>query len=124
MTARILLDSNILIEVFNGTVAPAQLFRGGSLLSISAVTVMEMYALSGMSVDEQERIDQAMMLLDIIPVTAAIAKRAGMIARTRGRGKPDLLIAATALELGLPLFTHNARDFKGITGLKVISTLS
>ena len=84
---------------------------------------MEVYALAGMSPEEEERIDWATMFLDIIPITAAIAKRAGILARTRRRAKPDLLIAATALELKVPLLTRNVRDFKHIPGLEVKAKL-
>jgi tRNA(fMet)-specific endonuclease VapC len=33
----------------------------------------------------------------------------------------DAWIAATALELGVPLVTHNARDFKTVKGLTIIT---
>lgn len=40
-------------------------------------------------------------------------------ARTRGRriGTADAWVAATALELGLPLITNNRDDFAGVPGL-------
>ena len=36
----------------------------------------------------------------------------------------DAIIAATALALGCPLVTHNVKDFRGITGLRLITTAS
>ena len=33
----------------------------------------------------------------------------------------DAWIAATALAVGAPLITHNAKDYAGITGLKLQS---
>ena len=48
-----------------------------------------------------------------------------MMAAVRRAGRPlpfaDSWIAATALHLGLPLVTHNPRDFRGIDQLIVIS---
>ena len=41
--------------------------------------------------------------------------------RNRPISVPDALIAATALVHSLPLVTHNARDFEGIDGLKLIT---
>jgi tRNA(fMet)-specific endonuclease VapC len=44
---------------------------------------------------------------------------------TEARGKPmsaqDLWIAATALELGIPLVTHNVSDFEGLPELEIIT---
>ena len=33
----------------------------------------------------------------------------------------DAWVAATALELGIPLVTHNKKDFLGVAGLEIIS---
>ncbi len=44
------------------------------------------------------------------------AERAG-----RNISPNDAWIAATALELGVPLVTHNTRDFKTVKGLTIIT---
>ena len=36
----------------------------------------------------------------------------------------DALIAATALELGLTLVTHNVRDYRWIAGLELLDPLA
>ena len=41
--------------------------------------------------------------------------------RNRPISVPDALIAATAMAYELPLVTHNAKDFAGIDGLKLIT---
>jgi len=41
--------------------------------------------------------------------------------RTRPISVPDALIAATAMAYELPLVTHNAKDFAGIDGLKLVT---
>ncbi|TSC79281.1 MAG: PilT protein domain-containing protein [Parcubacteria group bacterium Gr01-1014_29] len=114
----VLLDSNYIIGILNGDI-PVEEFAFRRY-AISVVTVMELYALAGMSADEEKRIDEAIRHLDIISIDASIAKQAGILARTRKRGKPDLLIAATALVLHVPLLTHNIRDFKNIPDLKLL----
>lgn len=40
----------------------------------------------------------------------------------RGLHVADAWIAATAIALGVPLATHNARDFSHVTGLQLISS--
>lgn len=59
-----------------------------------------------------------------VPVSAAISERAAFImAMLRRKGRPsdviDPFIAATALELGLPVVTHNVRHFDPVDGLAV-----
>lgn len=119
MRQHLLLDTNIIIGILNDAI-PFKLFEQGEWrISVSAVTIMELYALAGPGRDEEQRIDAAVMLLEVIPVDRVVARHAGILARTRRRGKPDLLIAATALEHEIPLVTNNIRDFKHIPGLRV-----
>lgn len=121
MKEQVLLDTNIVIEILNGTGDPHSFDEYD--VFISTITVAELYALSGISKDEERRIDVALLFLSIVPPTKEIAKRAGVLARTwtKRSQRPDLLIAATALELGVPLITKNVRDFARIRGLVVRS---
>ena len=65
-----------------------------------------------------------------VPLTRKIARRFGEVkfeSESNGRviDTADAWIAATALELGLPLVTHNPSDFIGVTSLQIITeTLS
>jgi tRNA(fMet)-specific endonuclease VapC len=56
---------------------------------------------------------------------AVIRAWAEVVVQRERRGRPiadaDAWIAATALVQGLPLVTHNRRDFEGIDGLEIIS---
>jgi len=116
---RVILDSNILIGVLNGAIdwsIPSSFDQQ----FVSTVSVMELFAFSGMSHQEEETIKRLLGTVIIIPVSFSIAEHAGRLLRTRKIGKADLLIAATALELGLPLMTRNVKDFKKIPGLKLI----
>lgn len=75
----------------------------------------------------QAQLQQAEADFDPLPSDASAARTFGQVAaslRRSGR-KPgarsyDALIAATALSQGLPLYTANAADYRGIDGLEVV----
>ena len=55
----------------------------------------------------------------VLPVDIATARRWGRLSATLGHEGADLLIAATALEHGLPVVTRNIRHFEP-TGVPVM----
>lgn len=75
----------------------------------------------------QSHVQQAESDFDPLPFDVAAARAFGRVAlalRTSGRSvRPrayDVMIAATALANGLPLYTCNPKDFTGIVGLTVV----
>lgn len=54
-----------------------------------------------------------------IEVGREIAERAGRLRRESKIRLPDALIAATAVEHKLSLFTRNRSDFEGVRGLRI-----
>lgn len=60
---------------------------------------------------------------EIVPISTAISDRALQLidayALSHGMQLSDALIAATALEHGLPVFTANAKHFGPIDGLRI-----
>ncbi len=119
-----LLDSNILILALRGRSAALDLldqFRSRDEVSISVVSRTEV--LAGMRSREERITTELLLALLSLPVTEAIADRAGRLIYSLARNGvqlsfPDALIAATALEHDLTLVTTNARHF-AIAGLKV-----
>jgi len=104
---------------------------GDEGIAVSVVTVLELA--HGISrADTPERRDRRQRFLDellvgipIQPVTVQIALRAGQIdGRSQAKGVriplSDLLIGASALELGYGVGTANVRHFQLIPGLSVI----
>jgi tRNA(fMet)-specific endonuclease VapC len=76
----------------------------------------------------QSHVQQAESDFDPLPFDVATVRAFGRVAlalRRSGRAvKPrayDVMIAATALANGLPLYTCNPRDFAGIDGLTVVA---
>jgi predicted nucleic acid-binding protein len=104
---------------------------GDDGIAVSVVTVLEL-AHGITRADTTERRDRRQRFLDelltgvpIQPVTVPIALRAGRIdgqSQTKGVRIPlsDLLIGASALELGYEVGTANLRHFQLIPGLNVI----
>jgi predicted nucleic acid-binding protein len=103
---------------------------GDDEIAISVVTILEL--VHGITrADTPERRDKRQRFLDelmtsvpVHPVTIAVALRAGQIdglSRAKGVSIPlsDLLIGATAIELGYSVGTHNVRHFLMVPGLNV-----
>lgn len=72
----------------------------------------------------RERLDVLLGALQVLSFGAGEARAAARIrVDLEKAGKPigpmDLLIAATAVEQGAVLVTHNTREFRRITGLRV-----
>lgn len=100
---------------------------------ITAVTLAELSVGPLVAKTDEERaarqahVQQAESDFDPLPFDAAAARAFGRVAlamRKSGRSvKPrayDVMIAATAIASGLPLYTCNPKDFKGIDRLTVV----
>ena len=120
----ILLDTNILIEVFKGntTVIDAIQEAGPENLALSSVPAMELYygALNRL---ELQRIRKNLGAFQIIHISTMISETATRLieryAKSHNLQIPDALIAATALETHCELLKLNVRDFRFISGLSL-----
>ena len=124
--ARGLVDTSVLIGLER--VLPDDLPRE---LAISSITMAELAAGPHATDDaderarRQDRLQRVEATFDPLPIDAAVARAYGRVyaavlgagGRARGARSPDLLIAATALASGLPLYTRNPDDFRGVEGL-------
>lgn len=114
---KFLLDTNIILaHVREGFLDTAS---SDAQFIISVISEAEVLRYPGLSEDDFQELDLVLGTLRIVHVDSAIARRAAALGRTRATKLPDLLIAATALELGIPLITKNLRDFKDIPGLDI-----
>jgi predicted nucleic acid-binding protein len=100
-------------------------------VAVSAVTMAELAAGPHATTDpderarRQDRLQRAEAAFDPLPFDGSAARAYGRIfssvaaARRKARGARavDLLIAATALAAGVPLYTRNGQDFRGLDEL-------
>ena len=126
-----LIDSDVIIEIllgkdwamaFHGQLGPDD-------AAISAMTYGEVWegVIGSRNRSTAEAIfERVIAPLDIIALDKDILHRYAEIRvdlRRRGLqiGAPDILIAATAIELGLTLATHNVRHFARILNLPILN---
>jgi predicted nucleic acid-binding protein len=100
-------------------------------IAISAITLAELASGPHATRDSaerarrQDRLQRAEATFEPLPVDAEVARAYGRVyaaiaaagRKARGRRAVDLLIAATALAAGLPLYTRNPDDFTGLSDL-------
>lgn len=116
-----LLDTNILLLHVAGI---ERLQFTSQTVAISSVTVFELFRFPGLPEVELNSIREVLDLCLEIPVAHSVVRRAAEISMIRPKMKPlDVFIAATAMVYGLPLVTKNTKDFKGVKGLKLRSTV-
>jgi tRNA(fMet)-specific endonuclease VapC len=100
-------------------------------IGISAITAAELDFGSALNRAERNRraVERALESLVIVPFDVVAARAYGRVRTVlQRRGTPigplDMLIAAHAISLGLPLATNNAREFRRVPGLRVENWLA
>lgn len=126
------IDTSVVIdlEVIDPKNLPAE-------LAVSSLTLAELAAGPHATDDpeerarRQDRLQRVESAFDPLPFDADAARAYGRVyaavvasGRTaRGSRAVDLLIAATACAEGLPLFTRNEEDFRGLEGVVEIHAI-
>jgi len=123
----ILIDTCILIDVSrNDSTAISRLQKESlsSRLLISTITEMELL-IGCRNKNELQNLEQFLLHFIIISLNQSISYRATQLLRyyylSHNLLIPDALIAATSIELGIPLLSKNQRDYKFITELKLLT---
>jgi len=110
----IVLDTTVLIDLLRGHAAALGYLRSlNQVPACSEVTRVEV--MRGVRHREREATEALMQTMHWIGLDEQIARRAGALGRTWRRSHliatADLIIAATAQELGADLATSNTRHF-------------
>ena len=120
----ILLDTNILIEILkNNRQTIEELESLEADFAISSISAMELFY-GAFNKDEVKKIEKFISIFHLFQVDETISARAMLLvkkfAKSHSLDIPDSLIAATALEKGLSLFTYNKKDFRFISKLHLL----
>ncbi len=119
------LDTNAIIYFLKGEEAAVNMMR--PILSqdvpvyVSTITELELFSYSSLTEEDEEKIEFALSMVRIEPLTSNIARIAGDLRRLYSRlATLDSAIAATALFTRSTLITRNTRDFRRIDELSVM----
>lgn len=118
----IVLDSTVFVDILRGSRPALSFFDDLQQYPVSSeVTRVEI--MRGLRSGERDRAELAFQGVEWVWVTETIARRAGQLGREYRRshaniGVPDLIVAATAQELGADLATSNVRHFPMFKGLR------
>lgn len=117
---KVLFDTSIIIDCLRRRNIEQTIFRKliketkGAVISL--ITVGELY--SGESAEKkEEEIQEILKMTEIANIDYSLMKTAGEIRRKASVTLIDAIIAATSLNLNLPLATLNEKDFRKVAGL-------
>lgn len=111
----VVLDTSVLIDHLRA-VKPATAYLAGLEERPSCSEISRIEVLQGLRSAERKAAERLFGLLDWVPVTEAVARRAGELGRRWRRSHPgigvaDLAIAATAEQIDATVATRNLKHF-------------
>ena len=120
------IDANIIIAYLAGEEAVVRTLSGWKEMGIPLIlpAVVETEVLSFATFEDEDRARTERFLESeflFVPVDRSLARLAARIRRARRIKTPDSIVAATAIVSGTSLVTRNAKDFKDIDGLHVVT---
>ena len=120
---KVVLDTNILIEILKGDNNTLAKVRSFENIAISSISVMELYY-GALNKAEVNKLEKFISLFHIIELNEEISMTSTKLIKTYAKSHnldiPDSLIALTALVYGYGLFTYNLKDFKYISGISLV----
>lgn len=126
-----MLDTNIVSYLLkkNEIVRPYLQHFSGKLLFLPFISVGELFLWAesaGWGQKRRAELEERLRNYVVVPYDHEIARLYAQIAAERKRnGRPiglhDAWIAACAVRHGVPLATHNAKDFEGISALEILT---
>lgn len=120
---RVILDTNILIEILKNNRDTIKIVEQFSLHYISEITKMELFY-GAFNKQELKRLKKFVSLFELIPINESISNRASELiyryAKSHNLTIPDGIIASTSIKLNIELFTYNIKDFHYIDKIKIL----
>ena len=119
----ILADSNIIIYVTSGQYPELTNWFLDNAPSVSAVSMVEVLGYHNLKSSEKAELERFFSRLNVLYPTAEEFHQAIELRQRRAMSLGDALVAATALNQGLTLATHNTKDFGWIKTIEVIDPM-
>ena len=111
-----LLDTNILIYYFNGSLLPETKNILTDIIqnsfNISVISKMEFLGFQRFDSKEKVKAENFLSYTNVISLNDCIVEQVINIKQKRKMKLPDAIIAATAMQHNMKLVTHNTQDFK------------
>lgn len=120
---KVILDTNILIEILKGNNNTISKVKSFEDIYISSISVMELYY-GALNKAEVNKLEKFISLFHIIELNEKISTTSTKLIKTYAKSHnldiPDSLIASTTLVYGYNLFTYNIKDFRYIDGIHLV----
>ena len=116
-----LLDTNVVIYSCQTDGGWLTQWTGHADAAIASVTRVEALGFVEISPAEESAIREYLGRCLAYPLDEGVIERAIRLRQQKKMKLGDAIIAATALEFGLPLVTRNVDDFKHVAGLRIIN---
>jgi len=116
-----LLDTNIVIDTCKPAGAWLNPWTRHPGAACASVTRVEALGYTGISAEEDEAIREFPGAVLSYALDDDVIEAAVRLRQQKRMKLGDAIIAATALEYGVPLVTRNVNDFKHIPGLEIIN---
>ncbi len=122
----ILVDTSVLIDYFRKKEKHRSVLHGlaeaGHALRISVVTEYELYV--GATEEQHAFWNEVLERIDVLPLRSQEVRRAARLQATLKKQRsqlalPDLFIASTALEAGIPVATLDRKHFSLVPGIRL-----
>jgi len=84
----------------------------------SSITIGEIYSGSS-AVSMEKKINRVLSLMEMVDINTEILKSAGAVRRKTHISLIDAIIAATAIELNIPIATLNVKEFEKVKNIKL-----
>lgn len=115
---RIVIDTSLIINLFNGVTEVQELITGRDLF-VSIISEIEVLSFPNITINDSDLLKEFLSECYIVDIEPAI-KDITIDIRSKFKIKlPDAVIAATAIYFDLPLFTMD-KGFKTIANLQAV----
>lgn len=118
----ILLDTNIYIYLVSGALDPAVIKE--EHICYASITRLEALGFPHITMQEVLMLESLLHEASALDLSTQVIEQAVRLRQMFGMGLADSVIAATALEYDIPLWTHDMKDFSRVPELRLFDPLA